>query len=1014
MGAGNQTGQQVKKPGKRTARKVVIWVIGIVLFVIVLLAALVPFVVSSGKMREMILNKTNASIDGRLDFSDLSMSWFRGIRVSDISFRDGAGRTSVAVKEIATKPHYASIILGNPSFGRTVIDEPKVQIEIAEAKVAEEVPEREKRTQQVGLAVSRIDLVVNDGNVKVSRGAEKVELSGIGSEVRLRPVGQVSSFEAGLTVKGGAKESKVSAAGEIKPSAKKGWGLEGTNGELSIEVNELDLESLGVIFALAGLDVEGKGVVSATLDSEIEDGALERLEGVVNGAGVEISGAALKGDVVGSSKIDAAVRLERAGEVVKVEKLSLEADWLSAEASGVAPMTVGSLSEFVAPDSMYELEGSFTCDVARAMSQLWHTLGVKEGMQVTGGKVTGKVETVTEQGSKKLYGQASLEGLEGVVDGKRVALSEPVKGEAKVSSEQGKLRFDNLGVRAAFAKMDCMGTIDALQYSGNIDLGRMQAELGEFVDLGKYSIAGEVSAQGRLSVTEDKVTTAGTATAKQLKVTSQERVSVTEPSADISFGVAVDKKRGVASIERLDARAGFGRVAVSDGVVPFGSESKEELSVTVSAEAIELSRVQPYLVMFGGMKKDFQMGGRGEGRFSISSEDGQYTVFTDSTKLTDFSLVSPGEKPFVQKEVALKFDAGFNPQTGTRTIRNAELVSPNIKIKGRFEQVTEKEMSTVEGQAELDYDWSAVSAMVSAFMPGGLKLEGQRKDRITFASRYDTEKKGGLLENLKTGGQLGFEKAEFRGLGVGATDVAVKMEGGVLEIAPFETTVNKGKLRFGGGADFRVEAGEEMKTKPVLFKLAEPMQVVENVEINEENAQKLLMYVNPIFANATGVSGVANFSCEELSVPLKGGSKNDIELVGTISLEKVQLQPTGVLGQLISLIGSEARGQEITVHPTEFTVQNGVVSYDNMQVDIGNNPVNFQGVIGLDERLDMTVILPYTSRGRTVRTGEESEGRRISIPLKGTLRQPEFDVQKFIQDQAIRTGLELLLEKALE
>ena len=169
------------------------------------------------------------------------------------------------------------------------------------------------------------------------------------------------------------------------------------------------------------------------------------------------------------------------------------------------------------------------------------------------------------------------------------------------------------------------------------------------------------------------------------------------------------------------------------------------------------------------------------------------------------------------------------------------------------------------------------------------------------------------------------------------------------------------------------------------------------------------MYVNPIFANALNVSGVANFNCERLVIPLNKTDKNDIEVIGTISVNQMRLEGSDVLGQMLSLAGGNVSGQDCTIHPTRFVLQNGLLQYEDMQLDIGDNPVVFGGVIGLNKSLNMTVTLPYTLRGKTVRVGEETD-KRISLPLKGTIDKPELDLGKLLEEQAIEKGLELLEE----
>ena len=81
-------------------------------------------------------------------------------------------------------------------------------------------------------------------------------------------------------------------------------------------------------------------------------------------------------------------------------------------------------------------------------------------------------------------------------------------------------------------------------------------------------------------------------------------------------------------------------------------------------------------------------------------------------------------------------------------------------------------------------------------------------------------------------------------------------------------------------------------------------------------------------------------------------------------------------------------------------------------MDVGNNPVNFKGVIGLDKSLDMTVTLPYTSQGRTVRVGSQS-AKRITLSIKGTVDNPKLDTGKLLEDQLMQQGEELL-RKGLE
>ena len=87
------------------------------------------------------------------------------------------------------------------------------------------------------------------------------------------------------------------------------------------------------------------------------------------------------------------------------------------------------------------------------------------------------------------------------------------------------------------------------------------------------------------------------------------------------------------------------------------------------------------------------------------------------------------------------------------------------------------------------------------------------------------------------------------------------------------------------------------------------------------------------------------------------------------------------------------KGQNITLHPTRFVLQNGFLRYDDMQIDVDDKPINFRGVIGVEDRsLDMTVTLPYS-----LKSGPSSS--RISLPLRGTIDKPEIDLGKLLEGQ---------------
>jgi hypothetical protein len=179
-------------------------------------------------------------------------------------------------------------------------------------------------------------------------------------------------------------------------------------------------------------------------------------------------------------------------------------------------------------------------------------------------------------------------------------------------------------------------------------------------------------------------------------------------------------------------------------------------------------------------------------------------------------------------------------------------------------------------------------------------------------------------------------------------------------------------------------------------------------------ANKLLAKVNPIFSGASNVTGVANFQCDRLAVPITGGKPEDANVAGTISLTQVRMQSSGLFGAILNVIGG-SDSDMVTLHPTPFTVQNGFVKYTDMEMDLGNRPIYFSGSIPVDPNREIksfSVTLPVTGLGKTVSSRNTSQAGRITAYVKGTPNKPKLDVGKMLQNQAVQTGLEILMEGA--
>ncbi len=985
------------RPGKKWP-----WVLVGVLIVLLVIVLLVPVILSSPGFTRWVQAKISSSTGGQAGIRDLSVGWFRGVRIAGFSYRGENGWTEVDVDRITTMPHYASLLSGTLALGRTVIDQPRIAIDLRERP-----PSAEKKPVDMSELERIRDVVIRDGSVRLTdTNGQTVQLAKLNTDLRIRPPGQTSRLKAGAVVLAAQQNpGQLTVVGQATPGKKTGWSLKGTTGDFTVDVNDLNLASVAPFLDLAGLQVQARGQVSGHLTSAVQDGRIQNVNGTIAGQNLDITGPTLKGDQVRTAQLNATVNLAQAGEMIDVNQLEVRTDWATVSLTGTLPKTPGSLSQLLESGAAYNVQGNFDINLAAVLSQMPNTFGVRPGMQVTNGRATGNINTTTEGGRAIVTAKAQVLGLAGVVNNQKVALSGPVQTALQLSSGKQGAQIDNLTVTAPFAKINASGTFQQINYQGQADLAALQSQVGPFLDLGPYKLAGQLTTKGQVSVGEKITGVTGTLAAQQLVLASDGN-SVSEPQINVNFTAGLDRQQ-VLAIENLTANAGFGTLGIKNGIIPMAAGAPTPMSLVLTADNVDLNKLARYDVLVGALPKGLTVAGIAQSRVNVEKKENVYHLSSTATRIQNLQVVSRGKPPFQQPEVTASFDVFADPNQKTINIERLLVESPQIKIqKGRFTRT--RQGTTVKAQGALDgqFDWAAVAPLMSTFVPGQLSITGQRPVAINFTSVYPANEPTGLLAHLNGQGSLGFDRAAYLGFDFGTTQLDLRAQDGLMTIGPVSTAVNNGKFNFTGNANFRQPPG--------TLATPAPLHLVQGVQINEQTARTLLKYVNPIFADAVEVSGTANFDVRQLAIPLSADARTRAEMNGTIWIDKMQLGASGILNQIFAIAKQSIRGQILTMHPTVLVLQKGVLRYDDMQIDIGQNPVNFRGSIGLDGALNMTIVLPYTLEGRLVRVGQVQAADRIAVPLTGTLSKPKLNLEKLLELQLkgqIQRGLEQLFKK---
>ncbi|RKY10189.1 MAG: hypothetical protein DRP66_00275, partial [Planctomycetota bacterium] len=115
-----------KSPPKRSRRfRVLKWMLVATAGVVPAIVIILPAYLSSPGGKKLILSKISRAINGQVDAKTLSVGWFKGILLTDLTFSDDKGMTSVSVREISAKPQLIAMLRGNLALGKTLLDAPQ-------------------------------------------------------------------------------------------------------------------------------------------------------------------------------------------------------------------------------------------------------------------------------------------------------------------------------------------------------------------------------------------------------------------------------------------------------------------------------------------------------------------------------------------------------------------------------------------------------------------------------------------------------------------------------------------------------------------------------------------------------------------------------------------------------------------------------------------------------------------------------------------------------------------------
>jgi hypothetical protein len=240
------------------------------------------------------------------------------------------------------------------------------------------------------------------------------------------------------------------------------------------------------------------------------------------------------------------------------------------------------------------------------------------------------------------------------------------------------------------------------------------------------------------------------------------------------------------------------------------------------------------------------------------------------------------------------------------------------------------------------------------------------------------------------------------------------LEGGAVKVnGPAD--INGGKMALNGKADLSDRT-------PGEFTLT-----AQKVGLTAESGNFLSM-VNPATRDAGGMAGI-------LSVDLKGnfrGPYDDVEamkkglkMTGTVNIDQFVVRSSNFVAKLVEWM--DMKDPDVTGYMKlpDLVVENGFVTYQQMEMRIQNTTLFFSGRIGFDKSLNLIMRAPMDKKMlKRIGFGKDDRellGQYINVPIHGTTDDPKIDFAAAIQaktqeylkklaEREIKKGIEDLIK----
>ncbi len=925
--------------------------IGGVLGLLIIIISLIPTIVSSGMVKNKIINSIEAGLSRKVQIDDINMSWSSGLDIKNIHIRereDLPGDTFVKVKRILCNIEFVPLIKKQIRINDLIIDSPEIVIQ------------RDKN----GL--------FNYEDKSVSAESGSTPGSGPTPEKVEKPTPDVARKPAGKPVPAPLVIPALLSDLKIKAKVNNGK-FTFIDHQLQEETRIKDLNTTLSIDSLSkpielqsAFDIEAKG--------ETEHADISLNVSLAKGGKID------PGNATGTFNMKTGFAL-------------ITTDFDMAKFKG---------------EGGTGLDFSMNVDLKKLTENLAGLLGLPKGMQVEGdinSKITahGQLEkTIGVDGSTEI---ANLYITGGPLEMNPIRLSKiKLTQKADIDIKNDQIAVYKIGIDSAFLEMFLAGLVTELKSARDLnfkifmdlDISKLMGEVGGLLP-DETEIAGRLQSNMKLTGQQNIVKVNGKTDLKGLYVRMGAIGPIKEPEVTINHDMVYDLKNSDLELRSLSMNTGFAEIKGSGTVI---NNKKIDLNVLLSSNIRKLTQSLQGIV---SLPEGLSLDGEIDAKMNVTGHAEKGLKLDGTTTLSSINATGGPLKNNTISGLGLKLlhTLDYNITKDSVNIEKMDIESDFLKMESKGGIADLSKQMNIDYGLSMEMELNKMADEFAGMFPVAINMSGKGVVGLDINGKLSVQENENIYEEMNLNGNMSMDRIIYDAYEMKNFKAGLSLDDGFFTTKDFSFVLNDGPCTVLASADLKEEK------PPLIFDMK-----LSDANINQN--MDILAYIAPVLAAPEGkLTGALNmqFKAKGNGLNWQNDLSKSLSGEGEIDIKDGYIRGGKVMSKVLKAIGGK-REYEFEQIITRFVIEDSKIINDDINVNGKEFDIGFSGWTSFDGRIEYSAdaegLGSHLGGDAGKILGSFSEGSKLPIVVTGTIDRPRLSF-KWSKPQEIGNILQGIL-----